>query len=169
MNYKMNFRNHGLSLIELIISIGILSIVSIGFLSGIQNVTIQSERPLNRWRAQLTAESIIDMLSSLSNTELSALASQNVSTGSFYTKATQPWLVQWEFGGFLLNPKFQIILNRTSPAPTLIRLPLAAAIVLPPVGEFSTYNKEITVQIDLRRTSNLQTEVFQWKKEIAHE
>lgn len=168
-------KTHGYSLIELLVSMAIIAVAIVSFLTSLQNSKNYRVRSIERYRAQLVAESITDMVASLSNNDLlTRVANQTNNTNSFFTRDIPAfnWLRQWEQGDLITDVRFQINLTRAN-SPTRIPLPIqppqTAAILPADAAEMSTYNKEIITEVSYRRQLGLPIETFQWRKVIPHE
>ena len=166
----------GFTLLELLASMAIILVAFLNFLYALQAAKLFRERSVERYRAQLVAESITEMIASLSNQDLlTSIASQTNNANPFYTRDITPafaWLSQWQQADFITDVRFQVNLTRTTPLSVInlpIRPPQVIAQLPADAVQMATYNKEITTEVTYRRQLGAFQETFRWRKVVPHE
>lgn len=166
----MKTRKKGISLVETMVAIALLVGMGAGIAQFFLTVSNQFSAGIDRWQAQLAAESVTDLVASLSNDDLFTLLSAASTTTCVsasppdpppancwtFTSATLPWLTSWETtpiasGGItiqvtLLNPQ-------SLPSPYEADEPL-----VPAAGQLWEYDRQITTSVTFTRRGKTQSE-----------
>ena len=167
------YKTQGFSLIEILAAVAIVLVGALGFLRAVQSAKLFRVRATERLRAQLVAESITDMVASLSNQDfLTNVAQQTNNVNQFYTLNITPafnWLREWQQAPFITDVRFRVNLTRVN-VPIEINLPIRPPQVVPAsAAQIATYNKEIITEVAYFRHRGAPIEVFRWRKVIPHE
>ncbi len=154
----------GFSLVELLVTVGLLAIASVLVVNVMTGSTQQQASGIRRWQAQLTAESAAEMISSMEPTPLSTLLSSYTPASGVYTISSTDgttngnYLAQWARLPGLVS--VQVSIKFTDPKTSTV------AATVPAANQIYGYNRDITSTITFKRTDTAPAETLTWTKSL---
>lgn len=168
----------GFTVIEATMSIALLGIYTFAMQTGNAGAAKNQIALTNRWKAQVVAESVSDLLTSLSTSDLYALLATGTSGNTYFnasSSAQTAWLNFWQSDPAIRAVRFKVSLDNGMPSslpsfpavsPPCILLPYQTG-SLPTSATLPAYDMQFDIQVDYLRTQQSSIETLNWSKLVA--